>query len=227
MKLKHSLVYSSSSGNLGGSIVASGHNGSVLYNRTRKKRAVSNKQTQRRSAFLRIVAAWRTLDNLTLSKYNIAATEIARVNRFSGTRCFTGFQLFFYVNFQRSLLPASMLLSYPFIGAPLTIFPISFIYNKPLSSVLFNFTTAGDVSQRFFVFAQPISSLSAKLSPKSYKFLFSLYGNFVSPYNFKSIYLSVFPRGFISGSCISFKVTLSNFYGKPYYPAQYFTCLIP
>jgi len=226
MKLKHSLVYSSSSGNLGGAIVASGHNGSVLYNRTRKKRAISNKQSQRRSAFLRISQAWRTLSPSVVAKYNFAAKTVKRPSFNGSLHSFTGFQLYFYVNFYRMLSGFAPLTQFLFYGKIEFAHPYSFTLVNSLSLFYFSYTKVSSLQQRVLIFATKQYAKSVNLSDNDYVFVLSWWVDNPPPYNIFSGYKAIFPDTLVKGSVIYLKCIQICSVGLPVYPTIYCSCII-
>lgn len=227
MKLKHSLVYSSSSGPIHGGLVSSGANGSTLCIRTRKRVGMSNKQSQRRSSFLSIAQAWRTLLPVVKLNYANAAVLVSRQNHFNGARVFTGFQLFFYVQSMRLIQNSNLFTGWPFLGLPMSMQPLSFVWDVSRSSVLFNFINSGLSNHRLMLFASPALNVTSSFSFKDYRYILTIYYTSANPFYLRTYYDRVFSAGFVSGTYVSFKVVPFSTSGVPYYTPQFFQCLIP
>lgn len=226
MKLKHGIVYSSSSGNLGGSIVQSGSHGSTLYMRTRKKVGMSNKQSQRRAAMLRITSAWRTLRPSVVKAYNHASKSIIRSSFDGSVRTFTGYQLFFYVNYYRLLSGFTLATSFSFYRTVEYAHPYRFSIIVSLSRFNFYFNTVSPIQQRVLVFATRQFNTSVRLKDSDYLFIISWWVDNPSPFNIYNYYKSVFPAPLIPGSTIYLKCVQICSLGLPVYPTLFTSVVI-
>ena len=226
MKLKHGIVYSASSGNLSGAIVAGGKNGSVLYTRTRKKNMVSNSASQHKVFFKRVSQLWRSASASNVSKWNNYAASVSKLSIFGVRRAFTGYQLFFHYNFDRMLAGSSPSTSFSFLSDNFIINLDHITANASLLSLRLYYTPSSFSSNSLLIFAtKPLPA--GKVPVKSdYKFIARFNGNTTSPRNIYSFYRLIFGDVLVSGLYVYIKFRQYCPSGYPYYPTSYFNCKI-
>lgn len=226
MKLKHGIVYSASSGNLSGAIVAGGKNGSVLYTRTRKKFMMSDAATNHKVFFKRVSQAWRVVNPSIRLKWNAVSSNFYRMNKYGSSVPYTGFQLFFRFNYFRLLSGFGLSNLVPTGTYNETALPCSVVCSSSMSSMYHFYSRVASVNFRAVIFASPVFKSESMFRESSLKYIVTSTCFSVSPRNILSFYRAVFSDTFVSGHFIFFKFAFFDVSGQPFYPTQTFCCKI-
>lgn len=226
MKLKHGIVYSSSSGNLGGAIVQSGSHGSTLYMRTRKTRRIAAIDCKHRRIFDFLSKKWRKLSKYRVAQWNTAALSFKRNNFFESVRPLTGFQLFVRFNFYRILSTGVFYDSFAFYATKEICSIVRFVSVASSNTLTVYKSITLDTNIRVCIFATSQRKNSVVPSTGSFKYITSVSGHASSPQSLVAAYRAVYPDSLVSGYFLFFKTVMFTPLGLPYYPAYHFSCKI-
>jgi hypothetical protein len=206
MKLKHGILYSSSSGNFSGGTVQSGVNGSTLYIRSRKKRVESSSHLFSKSIFFSLASYRSNFLKYSAKPWAVYASNFTLPNRFSARRPMTAWELFCYFNQLRLMSGQSIQHWFNVLRYNVSIGVYTFLCVNSPFSLIASYAPAISYGHRHLIFCSVSSKGYCKNYNKSFRFLTYLYDVRPSPFELTSFFLDVFGYPPAVNSYLSFFV---------------------
>lgn len=206
MKLQHGIVFNSTSGKFGGSVVSRSRFGAVLRTRSRQPVRISTHFSKSRYNYSIIYKTFNSLSFAGRRVWADRAKSSTGKNVFGATYVYSTYQYYFQVQ-QVRLMSGNVLISTPgAIGALHVFSSVSLSASVAGSSCTLTYSPALTTSQFYFIyFSIPVSPSK---SPNTVRFLFcgSISSVNASPFNLFSLYSSRVNVPLVAGNILYCKL---------------------
>jgi hypothetical protein len=226
MKLKHGLVYSSSSGNIGGATVNRGRHGANLFIRHRKKKVISNQAVINKAYFKLIAQSWRTLTKAQVSVFNSTAKLCNFRSSAGNVYTPSGYQIFFYINFYLLLAGRVIVKTSTFNALPKTFITPAFTCNFSNAILNIAHNIASTSGRDYLVFCTAPLPASSIISDKDYRYLVSCNSTNRPSFNVFALYTALFKYTDFLNKKVFFKIINRNTGTLPLYITNYTSAII-
>jgi hypothetical protein len=213
----HGLVYSNSSGKLGGGLVQSGANGSSLSILSRKKKNVTSSQLLCRAFFKYVSKLWRLQPVSTVTYFNALSSKYRPKSDIGVHAVMSGFQLFFNLQLNIKQAGIASFSSTTFFLSSVPSLPLNYSISSLLQSIVVSFPFYTDIYHVYIIYASAPHVVGSNIARIPFKKIISINPPNGISVDITSQYLTQFPLIFYSGQQIIFEYV--SMY--PYYPLPF------